>query len=162
MVVICLGHSWGGAILHKAMLSGVGCAGSIQMCFSQSRSPHPFTLWWWASGKNSNTHLHGCAWLASSAFRGSEKCLCSSIFCHPIKYTALAYGLQFNKLNLHLKHTARPGGTSEKCKLQVKISIRYMANKSVFARSEKLTFGASVDETMPTVAWWFAAHLGSC
>ena len=71
-----------------------------------TKRPLPFTAEWWVSGRSSNTHLHGCAWLASSAFGGSEKCPCSNTFCHPIKHTALAYGLQFNKLYLHLKHTA--------------------------------------------------------
>lgn len=88
--------------------------------------------------------------------------LCAGTFCHPIKHTALAWGLQFNKLNLHLKYTCWLGGTSEVCKLQVKTSIKHKVNENVFARSEKWKFGAGMDETMPTVAWWFAAHLGGC
>ncbi len=125
IVVICPGLSSGGVRLHEASLSGVGCAGSIQTCFGQSQSPHPFTLERWASGKSSNTHIHGRAWLASSAFRGSEKRLHSGTFCHPIKHTASANGLQFNKLNPHLKNTVWHGRTTEECKLQVKISIIY-------------------------------------
>lgn len=110
MVVICPGLSSGGVRLREATLSGVGCAGSIHTCFSQSQSPHPFTVEWWVSGKSSNTHLHGCALLGSSAFRGGEKCLHSGTFCYPIKHTAQAYGSQFSNLNLHLKYTAWVGG----------------------------------------------------
>lgn len=49
-----------------------------------------FTVEWWVSGKSSNTHLHGCALLGSSDFRGGEKCLHSGTFCYPIKHIAQA------------------------------------------------------------------------
>ena len=134
IAVFCLGLSSGGVWLHEALLSGVGCAGSIQTCFGQSQLSHPFTLEWWASGKGGNTRLRGCAWLASIAFRGIEKCLHSSAFCHPIKHRASAHGLQSNKLNLHLKYTAWLGRHTEECKLQVKISIICRANECVFGQ----------------------------
>lgn len=38
-------------------------------------------------------------------------------------------------------------------KTQVKISIRYIANESIFVGLVKLKFGAGVDEMIPTVAW---------
>lgn len=88
-------------------------------------------------------------------FRGGEKCLHSSAFCHPIKQACFCLWITVRQTkNPHLKkkQTALLGGTTERCKSHVKMRVCLRWVK----------FGAGVDETMPTVAWWFAAHLGGC
>lgn len=139
MVVICLGLSSGGVRLHEATVSWVGCAGSIKKCYNQSTEPtsmHTVVACRWEE-----LHLRGCAWMASSALRGGETCIHSGAFCHPIKHTALARGLQLNKLNIHLKYTAWPEGTTEECKLQIQICSHKCECVYVLGL-ERLKFGA--------------------
>lgn len=96
IVVICPGLSSGGVRLHETTLSGVGCTGSIQTCFGQSQSSHPFTLA--RVGRAAiPSYMDVLDWPQVLLEAVRNACVLVH-FCHPIKQAASACGLEFNKL----------------------------------------------------------------